>query len=534
MKQYSKIIAVELKFIEENIQTLFNYSYIHSDSIIYQNKVQTIFPAYLVIEHLQNILEVGTYDVRKRVRKILTTLYIQLDSLESPQTAKNYWLQDTAHGKKYACPDDLDDTFRAFLIHVRRRNSFAKPNRLADITSLLLNQSKNDQGLYNTWISHDTRWQDYDTVINNLILRTLSYCKIPLSPLELALKQCPHQSLYYKPEDDSHSIERLLETHNHRQILPVYMERTGIFVGSEFLTSLRAIEKAAHFLARTKVVKQKLFIEENMHKKVVDDASSVVEKFTTIETVFDQILHQPIDSDATKSITLLPHRWHPTAMDQMLGAITLLGWISFTIYDHIVDEQHDAYKFKDLADHCFKELQNNIASLKPSEAIQREIQSLFETMHESHLIEKSGAIPPTHHKSVGHMLAPLLLDMTAGIDTTHTKIYFTEFLTIKQLSDDLHDWEEDVSSNRKTVVTEHIAKNCPSACIKDQRKYFAHNTMVFFSKEMIRRGDSALRVLKRLRKPRYFKDSIIKLQNGARRAILESQVVKILEREAAK
>lgn len=256
------------------------------------------------------------------------------------------------------------------------------------------------------------------------------------------------------------------------------------------------------------------------------------------ENIFETILEQNVLSNSLKGITLLPYRWNVSSGDSLsnkieieFGLITLFGWVGYTILDHAIDGQHNAVKSIPLAEKCIRELHWRLASTCDKQNERNFIIELFSKIEKSHAIECKGRVPKPWHKSAGHMICPLLLVLKQGntlksIRFKSSKKYFIEFLTIKQLSDDLRDWEEDWKAGRKTVVTEHLRKlittDSTTVNFKKIRRLYTLNTLKHFCLVLIRHGNIALKALKKAGRHRdtdYFEQTVIRLQNGARSAL---------------
>lgn len=125
-----------------------------------------------------------------------------LESQKSNSCSLNYWQRNSQESRTEPLPDDLDDTFSAFLaqlLHGRIINE----QELVALVRLLVTAEVSAGGPYQTWCtphSHSGSWEDIDPVVNAVILSFLKQVSINLPELERWVVQavsCTTQSLYY-------------------------------------------------------------------------------------------------------------------------------------------------------------------------------------------------------------------------------------------------------------------------------------------------------------------------------------------------
>lgn len=277
-----------------------------------------------------------------------------------------------------------------------------------------------------------------------------------------------------------------------------------------------------------------------LHKKILIHLKKILGSDYNVN-IFKNILEQEISSSSLKAITLLAHRWSSPgsktinpATEVELGIITLLGWIGYTIFDHSIDGQHDIIKSIPLAEKCVRELHWRLAKLCSNDREKLIATELLSLIENAHRVECNGKVPQPWQKSAGHMIGPLLITLKQGDNLKSAKYiaskkYFVQFLTIKQLSDDLRDWEDDWKAGRHTIVTEHIRQQVvkeeklgKKSNLNSVRKIFALTTLKHFCPVLIRRGNIALKLFKSTgehRDPEHFRQVIIRLQSGAKNAL---------------
>lgn len=154
-----------------------------------------------------------------------------------------------------------------------------------------------------------------------------------------------------------------------------------------------------------------------------------------------------------------------------LGLANLLGWLAYTIYDDFIDEEGDP-KNLPLANLCLRELTmvfSGVLSKKEGKEFNLFFRQVMDQLEQAHhwevtrcriQVEKMKfAIPqklPNDQKhskladrSRGHALGPLAILFSLGhsqnsFDVKNAMAFFHHYLIARQLSDDMHDWEEDL------------------------------------------------------------------------------------------
>jgi hypothetical protein len=279
-----------------------------------------------------------------------------------------------------------------------------------------------------------------------------------------------------------------------------------------------------------------------MHKLILRQFKKVLGTAYSPD-IYENILEQSSDSTSLQSITLLAHKWsNPVAkksfkkLETELGIITLLGWVGYTVLDHAIDRQRNILKYIPLAELCLRELHWRLSRTCLDKSEARTVSGLLELIERAHGQECLGRVPVVWHKSAGHMIAPLILTLRQGhsprsSEFVSTKRFFVDFLSCKQISDDLRDWEQDWKAGRNTPVTEHVRKQFkksilsgkkPSLSLNFVREKFTICTLPFYCKLILNRGNHALKSIETSgnhRDPEYFRNLIYRLQKGASNAL---------------
>jgi len=166
-----------------------------------------------------------------------------------------------------------------------------------------------------------------------------------------------------------------------------------------------------------------------------------------------------------------------------LSVAIMQGWVSYSIYDSILDDELEA-TYLPLANTCSREMLSTCLQACPDPYVDLVQALLFQADKEQYLASVDRAFlaggarrsDPSRHatrssiefpgnKSIAHSIGPIIA-YALGNSTANRKIrredlhHITEayrfYLSIKQLSDDAHDWESDIENDIQTFVTEIV------------------------------------------------------------------------------
>ena len=238
-------------------------------------------------------------------------------------------------------------------------------------------------------------------------------------------------------------------------------------------------------------------------------------------------LEATLARDPEHQITLLPFRVaqafrNPVNISQetlaTLGLANLYGWIAYTTYDNFLDGEGLPVLLP-VANLALRELTTTIGELAVPHlaATFRRVMDQLEGANSwevNHCRFSPHATPfvlsliclPTYltptrlaDRSLGHMLGPLALLYQLGYSPQSVEVaalhrFFTHFLTARQLNDDAHDWEADLSHGHLTyVVTGLLASATPtqqsypalSAFLPEARRVFWYSSVITTCQEIL-------------------------------------------------
>lgn len=161
---------------------------------------ETLFPLTLILNSLK---DVNCREAQEIKQKIATILLKEKSDHES----FNYWLQTGKKFDKEPYPDDLDDTFCAWLALLTYDSKLVTSEVLLKLTKLLLFNQLKIGGPYFTWVvdvKNRQKWSNIDFVVNVNIARFLATQKVNVKGLQKyidgKIKHNDFNSSFYKGE----------------------------------------------------------------------------------------------------------------------------------------------------------------------------------------------------------------------------------------------------------------------------------------------------------------------------------------------
>lgn len=261
------------------------------------------------------------------------------------------------------------------------------------------------------------------------------------------------------------------------------------YAGSSALTTAFCLE--AIYKLKTKDEKQKntkkssKSDEEKMQKNIIKSARARFSMLgDDVKKQFDIALTRVRKMDKDNHITLLPYLFFKSLSSEEQNKIkgnkdelvanlcqaNLYGWIAYTIYDDILDEEGDP-KLLSVANVCLREVTHiyeRVAVEYPEVA--KTFHTTLDTIDSANGWEVSncrdkswlhipdyGDLSPLANRSLGHALGPIALFLILGYKENSPEIqglrtFFEHYLIARQLNDDAHDWEDDLKKGHINAV----------------------------------------------------------------------------------
>jgi hypothetical protein len=179
----------------------------------------------------------------------------------------------------------------------------------------------------------------------------------------------------------------------------------------------------------------------------------------------------------------------PPAMLVQLGMANLYGWLAYDIYDDFLDEEGDP-SLLSVANVAMRYSLAAFQSALPTHpAFQAKVLDTFDRIDSANAWEVAhcrlklehkrlrlqplptyGRVERLAERSIGHALTPVGVLAAAGLDLESDGVRaietaITHYLTARQLNDDAHDWQEDISRGHSTYV---VTKLLTALDSKDQ------------------------------------------------------------------
>ncbi len=163
---------------------------------------------------------------------------------------------------------------------------------------------------------------------------------------------------------------------------------------------------------------------------------------------------------------------------EKLGEANIHCWISYMLYDHLIDDEADLDQLP-IANVTMRLALDSYRSLFPANhPFQNVLAETFNNMdfanawelkHTRMTVDKDtititplpdyGTFTVLAKRSFGHALGPIALAHFHGFTTQQQRLLekgFRHYLIARQLNDDLHDWQEDLRSGHISAVVTHM------------------------------------------------------------------------------
>jgi hypothetical protein len=273
---------------------------------------------------------------------------------------------------------------------------------------------------------------------------------------------------------------------------PFYIEEKDgesiTYAGSKPLTVAHIVQ-ALHLYEQSQEVSRSVYHSSN-ENKLVQQVSQAVTKTIPCDT---PKLHQQL-SVATKKLErqpkayevfLLPLLWHRSLKKKYCGTFTeselislcvvnVLGWIGFSIYDSIMDNEKKNTLLP-LANICTRKIPLLTAKLSLEKHSCDTIYQILNQIDLASLHEYENLKIPIHqgtielpdklpnydnmkhlaHKSLGHAIGPIVITPSKQ---AYIEDFFINYLISRQLNDDAHDWFEDLKNGHLNPVSVKVLK----------------------------------------------------------------------------
>lgn len=255
-------------------------------------------------------------------------------------------------------------------------------------------------------------------------------------------------------------------------------------------------------------------VSKQAYIRASDHIKTLEEPLQTLGGTFLKRIH---DADRHYEITQIASYFHqalktPPKAPRLssLAAANLYCWMSYTIYDHVIDGE-PALEYLPLANEAMRLSLELYRSLCPkSHSVFSTIRTTFTDMDLANAWEmkycrltregKSLIVTslPTYYdytilakRSFGHVLGPLILAARAHIsvsELSHIHNGLGHYLIARQLNDDMHDWQDDMRSGHCSPVVTHLLQELHASgshpvegLVGEARNVFWTSSMAYFN-----------------------------------------------------
>ncbi len=172
----------------------------------------------------------------------------------------------------------------------------------------------------------------------------------------------------------------------------------------------------------------------------------------------------------------------PAALPQhfldSLGAANLYGWLAYTIFDDLIDEEGRTKLLPVATLSLRRSLQGFLEAARGDPAFQVTVHETFDMIDGANRWELASCryghhgsrlqvgTPPDYgdlsklaERSFGHALGPLAVILRSEVDEQalmHCRAALKQHLIVRQLHDDLHDWQEDLAHGHASYVVARL------------------------------------------------------------------------------
>ena len=227
---------------------------------------------------------------------------------------------------------------------------------------------------------------------------------------------------------------------------------------------------------------------------------------------FNQSLRQPIR--------------RPDIFFERLGLANLYGWLAYTIYDDFLDGAGKP-SLLPAANLALRRSLDGFDQVIGTNSFGKLTRTVFDTIDSANAWEQNncrfdvtadklrvGVLPDYSdlgqlaERSLGHTLAPLAVLLARGMNPSddayrQLRLALRHYLIVRQLNDDLHDWQEDLLNGHISYVVGRLLSGLGvkrrahllPPLINQARRHFWHHTLPAISLDMRRHTERSRRAL---------------------------------------
>lgn len=340
-----------------------------------------------------------------------------------------------------------------------------------------------------------------DELLGEILIEYLKKNNGKLNPLEIALGV---SSLVHLDKDHSILYQELLKLDpaSYTKAYPFCIDPTRngkkYFSGSPAITVAAIIEALTlHKSTRNQSSSNNPTSFDTAYKRVLH----LAERFPKhLRDVFEKQVSDSLDTKAGKQCVLAPEMvakaFNANAYEDIFFA-QACGWIAYEIFDDCVDEKN--VNNLGIAIMLYGEMNRIFSDIFSNDSEYRQDFLNRLSCMNSSLLEEAEHINKKEretllrnpdwmlHKSCGYMLGPLAVMHTLehslhSKETQATVSYFEHLILALQLSDDAHDWQEDMENFRRNGVIEILPELATMSKTKSKQCFWESGIEIVLEK----------------------------------------------------
>ena len=402
------------------------------------------------------------------------------------------------------------------------------------------------------------------------------------NPLDTALAVSSLINLKINPGKISDSISYLIKTQTKGcwKTTAFCLDPVGngstYYCGSPSLTSAFCLEALAKYQNVTLPVRKKANTEtqanNKIHREIVKRVRERLDKLD--RPVRDQALKSlssTLKGDETHQITLLPMIFKNSLGDKgvtvnrelllNLGEANWYGWGAYTIYDNLLDETTQPTLLP-IANIFLRQLTSIFENLAGESEISDVFHQMLDKIESTNFWEinncrlkvENGQIKfakselPDYgnydnlfFRSCGHALGPITILISMGFKQDSTEVtnltsFFRDYIIAKQLTDDAHDFFEDLSAGNLTVPVVEVLKRLAeqdthiSLSLESDKqaiqKIYWYKVINIICRDILKHialARASLKKLSLIKEAGYFNKMLELVENSAEKALKEQK-----------
>jgi len=182
-----------------------------------------------------------------------------------------------------------------------------------------------------------------------------------------------------------------------------------------------------------------------------------------------------------------------TPLVKNLNKGSVNGWLAYTLYDDFIDNDLDGQKLP-LANLAMRKSVLYFKKAFNNPVYHAFVDRAFELMDSANMWEINNArdeknlpnyfnLNKLAERSWGQIISPTALLVAKGytidsVEAKHLHGFMRHYVIAKQLSDDCHDWQNDLARGHMSAVVTMLLKSCPQNDNLTRQQYFWQNTII--------------------------------------------------------